>query len=473
MVGNLCAPDLGHKRFGDLLGFIRRYCGNQGDAVRETTAEAPITIDLTPPLLTSVSISSNNDKSTALAKAGDLLSLVIAGSEPLQSVAVKLSEYEAGVQTVDSTNFIATVSACFLGDGVVTLDISYADFAGNTGTATAATDSSSVVVDLTSPSLVRVNIGSSNACPTNAIDSNLITLSFDTSEPISPPTDTVSIVSRSALVTGGAQNWNGQVTIVSTDTEGTVAFSLLFEDLAGNVGALVQKVTDSSFVTVDLTPPQLNTVLMVSNSGVNPQQAKHGDTVSVAIEASEPILQVQTLIASLVAEPSGQGPSGPGNLLGYRSYVASLIVREPPDPCRQYGVGWELCSGVCVVSGCTAATQAEESLGGTRNAIAEDGSASISIQFADVAGIAGEVVVATTDSKYTIIDVTPPTLITVSIESDNEADAAQSNTGDTIYLRFSADEDIRMPDVLIAGHNAISTVDGIVGTSFRCLRCLC
>ncbi|MGD8399593.1 MAG: leucine-rich repeat protein [Bacillota bacterium] len=116
--------------------------------------------------------------------------------------------------------------------------------------------------DNTAPTLTSVNISSSNSNATKAKTGDTITLSFTASESIGAPT--VTIAGNSATVNNAGDSndatWQANYTMQGTDTEGTVAFSTSFSDLAGNAGTAVSATTDSSSVTYDKTSPTLSNV---------------------------------------------------------------------------------------------------------------------------------------------------------------------------------------------------------------------
>ena len=69
---------------------------------------------------------------------------------------------------------------------------------------------------------------------------------------------TVFIAGRSATVAavgGSATNYTASITTNSTDTQGNVAISIAFSDLAGNAGDAVTATTNSSSVIYDRAVP--------------------------------------------------------------------------------------------------------------------------------------------------------------------------------------------------------------------------
>ena len=91
--------------------------------------------------------------------------------------------------------------------------------------------------------------------------------------------------------------------------------------------------------------------------------------------------------------------------------------------------------------------------------VSADGSAaSIEVSFADLAGNVGTTVTSVTDDSEVTIDLTVPTLTSVTIVSDNAADTSRANAADTVKLVFAASESLVVSMVLVAGA-AVSVVD--------------
>ena len=100
-----------------------------------------------------------------------------------------------------------------------------------------------------------------------------------------------------------------------------MAFTLGFNDAAGNAGVAVTATTDSSSVTHDDTAPTL-TNIVESTSGTG--EANDGDTVSLAITGSEAIQQPVCTFASGGANMANSPSySGSGT-----SWTASILVAD-------------------------------------------------------------------------------------------------------------------------------------------------
>ncbi|MES2223942.1 MAG: Ig-like domain-containing protein [Patescibacteria group bacterium] len=161
------------------------------------------------------------------------------------------------------------------------------DAAGNISGESTAT----LTVDSTAPTLGTVTISSSNTTQTLAKVGDTITLIIVSSENINPPIVTIGAESGSNVtVTQGvdASHFTASATLTSSDTNGTVTFTINFTDLATNNGVQVSSVTSGSDVTFDKTSPTISSVSL-SSSNSNTTYAKVGDTVTLSFTSVESI----------------------------------------------------------------------------------------------------------------------------------------------------------------------------------------
>ena len=247
-----------------------------GNQVTDTAfTDSGVTADTVEPTIDTVALSSDNSNDTGLALKDDVVSLVFTTSKAMQTPAVSISIGGAALdaslvtvaETTDSTNKKSWTATHTVVDtnGAVTFSITAKDLAGNEVTANAVTDSSSVNVDTTAPSLSNVAISSSNNTNTLAMNNDTVTLVFTSDEAIQTPTVTfqsgsVNIANNVTVAetTGSTnkQNWTASYTVATADTDGAVSFSITATDPAGNAST-VTAVNDTSSVTVDTTAPTL------------------------------------------------------------------------------------------------------------------------------------------------------------------------------------------------------------------------
>ncbi len=139
---------------------------NAGGPTTTTADTTNATVDnVAPTINADISIFSDNALDTTLAKAGDTVSLTFTSSEALSSVTVAFSSggnpvanasipTDLGGGTSWQVDYVVDPADT---DGAVTFTLDYEDLATNSGVQETATDdASSVDVDLTAPTLVRV-----------------------------------------------------------------------------------------------------------------------------------------------------------------------------------------------------------------------------------------------------------------------------------------------------------------------------
>lgn len=112
----------------------------------------------------------------------------------------------------------------------------------------------SFTIDQIVLSLATISIASDNANPEYAKVGDTVTVDLVANEPIETPD--VLIAGRAAIVTKTSDTtYSASVNMEATDTEGLVAFSIDYDDLAGNPGTTVESTSDESSVTFDKTKP--------------------------------------------------------------------------------------------------------------------------------------------------------------------------------------------------------------------------
>jgi len=150
------------------------------------------------------------------------------------------------------------------------------DLSGNT----AVTPTTVTAVDEVAPTLTSVSIASDNAKDTElAKVGDTATLSFTASEDTATPVVTIDGMTADA-VSGGPSVWTATYMFVGGETEGTIPFTIDFEDLVvpANVGTTVTAVTDASSVFYDETDPIVDAGIdREVNAPVTPQGASTSD----------------------------------------------------------------------------------------------------------------------------------------------------------------------------------------------------
>ena len=137
--------------------------------------------------------------------------------------------------------------------GKVTFLIIANDLAGNQLLQYTVTDGSSVTIDTVPPTINNVHIISNNINGAYAKANDVITLTFTTSKAVRT-TPNVTLAGRVAKVySTGINAYTANITVLSSDGQGSVNLSIYAQDYAYNNGSTTA-VSDSSYVTIDIVP---------------------------------------------------------------------------------------------------------------------------------------------------------------------------------------------------------------------------
>ncbi len=484
----------------------------------DITDGSSVYFDKTAPLLGTVSISSNNANNSALSKIGDVITLTMTANEALkQSPVVTIGGQSAAVASAGGTTYSATLttSAALMDAAPLAFSISFTDYAGNAGVAVSmTTDASSVEFDRTAPTLASVHIESDNSDSTKARVGDQVTLSIWADETLEA-NPTVTIAGNGAAVTDlGGNVYTASYIMQAGDTDAaSVAFSISFTDAAGNAAAAARTTTsDGSAVKFDKTLPGLSVVHIESDNANNSALARPGDVVSLTLTSSEPLLSNPTVtIAGTAATVTNNGnnnytaaytmqnsdgdaaaitfnvtfrdASGNSGTAVTATTDASSVRFDRTLP-QLSPVHIESDNADITLSRSgdriTVTFTASEALLGTPTVFiagsaaavtnngldytavytllgseADTSSAALIINFSDLAGNAGNAVLASSDGSQVLIDNTRPSLTLVHIESTN-TDSTRARVGNQILISFHATETLLdLPVVTILGHTVV------------------
>ena len=292
------------------------------------------TYDSTAPILSSVSIASNNATNT-LAKVNDVITATFTANETIQTPVVTFQSGSAAITDTSITynNTSGNIwTAAYTADasdtdGAVTYSIAFTDSAGNAGVAVTS-GSGSVTFDKTVPTLSSVSIASNNATNTLAKVDDVITATFTANETIQTPV--VTFQSGSAAITDtsitynntSGNIWTAAYTANASDTDGAITYSIAFTDSVGNAGVAVT--SGSGSVTFDKTVPVFSSVSPSTNSYVNTTAV--GYTLSEAI-ASGTVIYTRTSGTVDNNSPHTVNLTGSELNTGIRS---SAVLTNPP-----------------------------------------------------------------------------------------------------------------------------------------------
>ncbi|MFK8029568.1 MAG: Ig-like domain-containing protein [Gammaproteobacteria bacterium] len=222
--------------------------------------------DTTAPMLTNVSVSSNNANS-AFAAVGNVVTVSVTANEAILAPVVTIAGAAATQTTGAGTQWQATRTLTANDtEGPVTFSVAYSDVADNAGQVVAAvTDTSSVVFDASAPALAIEGL----AAALTALDPTVLTFQFD--EDVSG-FDVSDIMVTNGAASGFASTDDATYTATITPSaDGELAVSVsagAAQDAAGNmstaasVNALVDQVAPA--VVVQGVPADFATLDPVS-----------------------------------------------------------------------------------------------------------------------------------------------------------------------------------------------------------------
>lgn len=261
------------------------------------------TIDRTDPVISPISISSNNSNSTSLAKPGDVVTVSFTTDEPLSLVDnVRIRSGGSDVDDTEAVNnsgnnyTISVTMASGDNNGPITFRFRATDQYGNiTPNITAVTDGSSVTFDKTAPSISNRQITSNNSNDSDwAKVGDVITLTFTAGEAL-PSNPTVSfesggssIASSVSVTNPSSNNWQATFTVGASDPEGNVTFEIQATDAAGNIRTETSVSSGQSDVTIDRTPPTLSPVMLNAYNDED-SWARPNETVRLEVDPDEPL----------------------------------------------------------------------------------------------------------------------------------------------------------------------------------------
>ena len=158
---------------------------------------------------------------------------------------------------IDGTNYSADIYPS--SDGLVTVDISAGVAFDAASNGNEAAPTLSITYDATVPTLDFVGIYSSNSNSIWAMVGDDVFVDFTSSEGIENVIVYIAgnVATIDDLADANDQTWSASYTMQVGDTEGSIAFSIDFDDLAGNTGVQVTTTTDASDVAFDKTDPNI------------------------------------------------------------------------------------------------------------------------------------------------------------------------------------------------------------------------
>ena len=247
--------------------------GEDGVTVNQTSSIVygfGLEVDVTPPSLSNISISSDNSDPTK-ATTDDTVTLEFTASKTISTPTVVFSS--GGVAITNSVSYTNTNDETWTAAysvnssdtvGDVTFTIDYQDIAGNSGDqVTSVTTGSTVTVDNIAPTLSDISISSDNQYDTTkATSGNIVTLTFTASETINEPTVVFTsggdAITNTVSYNNTSSTWTAQYTVSSNDSNHKVSYTITVSDATGNTTTETMD-SDADTVIVDLTAPTIDT----------------------------------------------------------------------------------------------------------------------------------------------------------------------------------------------------------------------
>ncbi|MDX9769010.1 MAG: T9SS type A sorting domain-containing protein [Tenuifilaceae bacterium] len=261
--------------FEDLAGNAALY--SQDDVVG-----LGVTLDITPPVLSPVTINSDHSNPDR-ARVGSLITVQVEANETIERVTATVNGRVAIAEEFDALNHIWHAYYYMRDADVHDTDVAFSftcyDLAGNISVANDITSGSKLRFDKVKPTIGDVTISSNNSVSplTHTALNDDVTISFSTSEDVEDPV--VLINGRSGSVVGGGQSWTASRSMDNDDVEGIVTFTIDVTDKAGNESATKFTTDDGTSIVFDKTPPQ------IISAQVNHGVYKVNDLISIAIQA--------------------------------------------------------------------------------------------------------------------------------------------------------------------------------------------
>ncbi|SVB74673.1 uncharacterized protein METZ01_LOCUS227527, partial [marine metagenome] len=399
--------------------------GNETEGSQSTNR---LVIDQVLPTMVSSHIESNNADSTK-AKVDNVITLTFQADELIQPPTMTISGGSGTVTDLGSFNWSGTYTMQETDDeGVVSFTVEIIDVRGNPADGfTSTSDESQVVFDRTKPELNSVQLATNNSWNQYwAKENDYGRIYTNSSEDLL----TLACTFNGNVTTDhwySGHEFDLGYTFSSTDTDGLVVYEIVFVDSAGNLGDTVRASTNNTFIVFDKTPPANFMVGNVSATGGN-AVATFWNSTNTGLDVIIPIESDSTLDSGRIQIWAKVGAND-FEILGDSSFILSSEVGStktmsiPGDSVR-------------AITGFT-----------------ENDTITVKAFMFDIPGNETEGIESTTTL---LIDETPPSLISVSYES-NFSDSSLATVGHVVTLTFETDVEIQTPTVTISMNTATVT----------------
>lgn len=372
------------------------FTDNAGNA-STMTSSATISVDNTAPIISGVTIFSNNSNMSQ-AKLGDNVSVTFTSTEDLFNTSSTVAGLSGlNVNSLGSGKYSTTFTVNGANtEGSATFNISVNDLAGNTATFNSVNDASSVNIDNTQPTGTITVV---NATPINLTNNSLtITVTYDEDMQTSPVPN-ISIGAGATYTQTNATWTTSKIYTAQYDVTGDVEVSNIAVTLASETATDLAGNTEDAEVQFNYTFDVDRVGPIVTFNTANPSLINDDGTATFTYTVTGATANTGNNTTSFTVTNTG----GTGNV------VSANVTGNT--------------SGTVTVTGLTG-----------------DGNAKVNILagvFTDVAGNGSTM----TSSATISVDNTAPLFSNVAISSNN-ADNTKAKVGDVVSLTFSTNEPI-------------------------------
>ena len=244
----------GFKEGGE-AHFIAEIWDKAGNSILGEVSDSVLTIDETIPTIVSLMVTSSNSLDPSLAMPADSLTFDLIASEPIDPPLFEINGDDFAVVGFEKS-WKTIYPAEEADDGPITFEIRFNDIAQNPGEpVTTTSDKKIITKDGTIPELDNIKLFTSNQYDTSlAVKGDSVFLQFTASEPVRDLNVTLDH-NEAIRKSEDSLTFTFFHVFTESDTEGVIPIAIEFNDMAGNVGELVDQTSDDSEITYDMTPP--------------------------------------------------------------------------------------------------------------------------------------------------------------------------------------------------------------------------
>jgi len=238
-----------------------------GNSALGEIGDSVLTIDETIPVATSLTVISSNKENPLIANPKDSITFILNVNEPIRSPSFIINDDDFKGELVSDKSWKYNYKPDDVDDGLISFEIIYEDIAKNPGLVlTKGTNSEEILFDGTAPELTDIKLFTSNKFDNlMAKESDTVFIDFSSSEEIK--NIEVKFGGKSARKKSVEElKFSYFYVFTKTDSDGVVPISIVYEDIAGNKGEIIDETSDDSFVTLDMSPPTVSKVQTIESA---------------------------------------------------------------------------------------------------------------------------------------------------------------------------------------------------------------